>query len=178
MTLRVPSWAEDARLIVRPADGSTTEQAAAPGVVHVRRAFRDGDVVELHLPVEPRFTAADPRIDAVRGCLAVERGPEVLCLESVDLDAATAGAIPDVSAIELDPATPPQDVDGAVTVHLRPLSTSPHPWPYTAPAANTSATAERHSVAVPLVPYHDWAERGGSTMRVWLPVGTTEPPDH
>jgi uncharacterized protein len=22
---------------------------------------------------------------------------------------------------------------------------------------------------VPLVPYHDWAERGPSTMRVWLP---------
>jgi uncharacterized protein len=23
---------------------------------------------------------------------------------------------------------------------------------------------------VPLVPYHDWAERGPSTMRVWLPI--------
>jgi hypothetical protein len=25
-------------------------------------------------------------------------------------------------------------------------------------------------VEVPLVPYHDWANRGPSTMRVWLPV--------
>ena len=25
------------------------------------------------------------------------------------------------------------------------------------------------AVEVPLIPYHDWAERGPSTMRVWLP---------
>ncbi|MFC4499609.1 MULTISPECIES: hypothetical protein [Streptomyces] len=36
-----------------------------------------GDQVVL----EPRFTAADPRVDAVRGCVAIERGPLVYCLE-------------------------------------------------------------------------------------------------
>ena len=76
----------------------------------VRRAFRAGDVVELHLPVAPRFTAADPRIDAVRGCLAVERGPEVLCLESVDLAAASGGRVDDIAAVRLDPAVAPRDV--------------------------------------------------------------------
>ena len=54
------------------------------GYVRLTEAFQPGDVVELALPMEPRFTVADPRIDAVRGCVAVERGPEVLCLESVD----------------------------------------------------------------------------------------------
>src|SRR5690606_30767305 len=71
LSLRVPAWADGARLVV---DGAA--EPAAPGTVRVRRAFRAGDVVELHLPVAPRFTAPDPRIDAVRGCLAVERGPE------------------------------------------------------------------------------------------------------
>jgi DUF1680 family protein len=27
-------------------------------------------------------------------------------------------------------------------------------------------------VDVPLIPYHDWANRGPSTMRVWLPATT------
>jgi uncharacterized protein len=32
-----------------------------------------------------RMTVADPRVDAVRGCVAVGRGPLVYCLEEADL---------------------------------------------------------------------------------------------
>jgi glycosyl hydrolase family 127 (putative beta-L-arabinofuranosidase) len=56
-----------------------------PGTARLRRRFSPGDMVVLDLPVRPRITVPDPRIDAVRGCVAVERGPIVLCAESVDL---------------------------------------------------------------------------------------------
>jgi uncharacterized protein len=160
LTLRVPAWADGARLVVEG-----VEEPAAPGTVRVRRAFRTGDVVELHLPVAPRFTAADPRIDAVRGCLAVERGPEVLCLESVDL--AAAGRIDDIAAVRVDPTVAPRDVDGAVVVRLRRAPATSRPWPYAVPGPGPAEDGEE--LDVPLVPYHDWAERGPSTMRVWLP---------
>lgn len=161
LSLRVPAWAGGARLVV---DGA--EEPVAPGTVEVRRAFRAGDVVELHLPVTPRFTAADPRIDAVRGCLAVERGPEVLCLESVDLAATSAGRFDDIAGVRIDPAVPPREVDGAVVVRLRRSSGPAHPWPYGGPDAGE----EGEVLDVPLVAYHEWAQRGPSTMRVWLPV--------
>jgi DUF1680 family protein len=166
LTLRVPAWAGGARLSVRPVDGPPSEQDVEPGAAAVRRAFRAGDVVELHLPVAPRFTAPDPRIDAVRGCLAVERGPEVLCLESVDLAAASGGRLDDTTAVRVDPAVAPREVDGAVMVRLQAVAAADAPWPYGAPTAD--GTADRFDV--PLVPYHDWAERGPSTMRVWLPT--------
>jgi uncharacterized protein len=166
LSLRVPAWADGARLVVPGA-----EEAAVPGTVRVRRAFRAGDVVELHLPVTPRFTAADPRIDAVRGCLAVERGPEVLCLESVDLAAASGGRVDDIAAVRLDPAVAPRAVDGAVVVRLRCAKTTTGPWPYAAPG--TGAADDGEELEVPLVAYHDWAERGPSTMRVWLPVAAS-----
>jgi uncharacterized protein len=163
LSLRVPAWADGARLVV---DGAG--QPAEPGTVQVRRAFRAGDMVELHLPVTPRFTAADPRIDAVRGCLAVERGPEVLCLESVDLAAASGGRVDDIAGVRLDPAAAPRDVDGTVVVRLRRSAQHSRPWPYGGPAEDGADHGEVFDV--PLVPYHDWAERGPSTMRVWLPV--------
>jgi uncharacterized protein len=166
LTLRVPAWAAGARLVVAAAGADPVEEAVAPGAVPVRRAFRDGDVVELRLPVAPRFTAADPRIDAVRGCLAVERGPEVLCLESVDLAAATGGRITDVADVAVDAAVAPRQVDGAVVVRLRAAPASDGAWPYGAPAAADVG----EGVDVPLVAYHDWATRGPSTMRVWVPV--------
>jgi DUF1680 family protein len=162
LSLRVPAWADGARLVV---DGAA--EPAAPGTVRVRRAFRAGDVVELHLPVAPRFTAPDPRIDAVRGCLAVERGPEVLCLESVDRAAASGGAVDDVGDVRLDPGIAPREQDGRVVVRVRRSAPPDRAWPYGAPAPDPATDA---AFDVPLVPYHDWAERGPSTMRVWLPV--------
>ena len=167
LSLRVPVWARGARLVVRPSGKEPSEQPAEPGTVHVQRAFRDGDVVELHLPVEPRFTSADPRIDAVRGCLAVERGPEVLCLESVDLSAATDGRVDDIGSVRIDPAVPPREVGDKVVVALQHETTATQAWPYGAP--ERLSTDGEEPIDVPLVPYHEWAERGPSTMRVWLP---------
>ena len=53
----------------------------AGGYAEVRRRWRDGTQVVLLLDVSPRLTVPNPRIDAVRGCLAIERGPVVYCLE-------------------------------------------------------------------------------------------------
>ena len=137
LTLRVPSWAAGARLRVGGAESS-----ASPGTLLVRRAFERGDVVELDLPVAPRVTEPDPRVDAVRGCVVVERGPEVFALESLDFGADVVDAVL---------VGEPVDKDGRVLVPVRDRS--------------TGSLAE-----VPLVAYHDWAHRGPSTMRVWLPT--------
>ena len=39
-----------------------------------------------------------------------------------------------------------------------------------APATAESGSAESGAVEVALTPYHDWANRGPSTMRVWIPT--------
>jgi DUF1680 family protein len=154
LSLRVPAWASGASLAVVPADGSAAAPArvlAEPGVARVERAFAAGDEVVLELPVAPRFTRPDSRVDAVRGCLVVERGPEVFALESVDL-AGTALAASDFADLRVDAAAEPRDAaDDAVIV--------------TVADERTGARAE-----VPFVRYHDWAERGPSRMRVWVPV--------
>ena len=48
------------------------------------RTWAAGDELLLDLPLEVRFTYADPRVDAARGSVALERGPLVYCLEAVD----------------------------------------------------------------------------------------------
>lgn len=141
LTLRVPSWASGAVLRVT-ADGGSSERSVAPGPVAVERAFHADDVVELLLPLVARVSAPHPMIDAVRGCVVVERGPEVWALESVDFGSDVAEAVV---------AGDPVDVDGRVSLPLRRRSSG-------------------EVSAVPLVPYHDWAQRGPSTMRVWVPT--------
>ncbi|HUM71360.1 MAG TPA: glycoside hydrolase family 127 protein, partial [Chloroflexota bacterium] len=54
------------------------------GYLTVSRSWQVGDVVTLHLYMEPVFIAAHHRIDALRGCVALQRGPLVYCFESHD----------------------------------------------------------------------------------------------
>ena len=49
-----------------------------------RSVARKGDQVLLELDLAARLTAAHPRVDAVRGCVAIERGPLVYALEKVE----------------------------------------------------------------------------------------------
>ncbi|MEU4234657.1 beta-L-arabinofuranosidase domain-containing protein [Nonomuraea sp. NPDC026600] len=54
-----------------------------PGYAVVEGDWRPGDEIRLELPMAPRWTFPDRRVDAVRGSVAVERGPLVYCAESV-----------------------------------------------------------------------------------------------
>jgi DUF1680 family protein len=157
LTLRVPAWAAGAT--VTDGDG---ERPAAPGHATVTRTFAAGDAVTLHLPVTARWTHPDPRVDAVRGQVAVERGPVVLALESTDLGAG-------VNHVRVRTDQPPVEQDGAVLVPAVTLDLDEPAWPYVPDAGGVvRGTTDRG--LVPLVPYATWANRGPSTMRVWMPV--------
>ena len=56
--------------------------------------------------------------------------------------------------------------DGRVWLPVVRLPLDDAPWPYGAPAP----AGDAEPVEVPLVPYHEWAQRGPSTMRVWIPT--------
>jgi DUF1680 family protein len=157
MRLRVPSWADGANWQVP--DGV----AASPsdGWLEVRGEFAAGDVVTLSLPMDPRIARPDPRIDAVRGQIAVERGPLVLALESADvpgeLDAAEV-------AIDADAGLEPTAHGAKVT--LVAVGDWAVGWPYGA-----THDAEPTSLGeAELIPYYQWANRGPSTMRVFIPL--------
>ena len=155
LSLRIPAWAGGAKASV---NGEAV--TISPDRVDVTRRFAEGDVVELVLPMAPRWTRPDHRIDDLRGTVAVERGPLVLCAESVDLPSGT-----DLLDVEVDPSHALEfDGDGAA-VQLGSRAEVENAWPYrTRPESDEAALALAR-----LIPYHRWAERGPSTMRVWLP---------
>ena len=157
LRVRVPEWATAAWLSDR-GEG----RRVGPGMAVVERTFAVGDTIELELPMGPRWIAPDPRIDAIRGSAAVERGPLVLCVESVDLPDGV-----DVDAVRIDPDADLREADGVVSAGGRIVGFEDRPWPYPEPSGSA---AHGDEVPLPLVPYHDWAKRGPSTMRVWVPT--------
>jgi uncharacterized protein len=163
LSLRVPAWCAGARV-----DGAPV----APG--YARMTPSSGDRVLLELPMPPRLTAPHPRIDAVRGCLAIERGPLVCCVEAADAPAGVS-----IDDVLLEPGAPLEDaprpelLGGIVAVSAtgrhRKATGFEAAWPY-GPADGDNGRADGPPVSLLAVPYALWGNRGEGAMRVWTPV--------
>ncbi|HEY0716448.1 MAG TPA: beta-L-arabinofuranosidase domain-containing protein, partial [Streptosporangiaceae bacterium] len=153
LALRVPAWTGTPRLRV---NGELTDPGPARrGYLTVTRVWQPGDVLAWTFDLTPRWVYPHPRIDSVRGCVAVERGPLVYCFEQVDqaheLDdlalaagtglAERAATLPEIGRTVL------------VEADAKPMAV--------AGAGTQRATA---------VPYFQWDNRDGRPMRVWLPA--------
>jgi len=138
ISLRVPSWAGEAVLTDRG-----HRRPVPPGYATVHGEWSAGDEIRLTLPMTPRWTHPDPRVDAIRGCVAAERGPLVYCLESTDNATDLTDVRADASNGLTDAGTSP-DLADAITLAADGLT---------------------------FIPYHTWGNRGLATMRVWVPEG-------
>jgi DUF1680 family protein len=154
LRLRVPAWARGRAVL------SETPTTRTPRFAEIRRVFRAGETVTIAFPDEARATYPDPRIDAARGTFAVERGPLVLALESPDLPAGWS-----VNEISADPRSIAAE-DGGTAIDVYRHAFAEEEWPYQAEPGG--GAGER--VRARLIPYHQWANRGPSTMRAWLPL--------
>lgn len=116
----------------------------------------------IMLPLAVRASRPDPRIDAVRGCVAFERGPVVLALESLDIPDGWDINLVETTGRVFETADGPQ-------VEIAQVSVPAAPWPYATP--DELPKPETHLVS--LVNYHEWGERGPAAMRIFIPLATS-----
>ena len=160
LRLRVPAWARGSAVL------SESPTTRAPEYIEIRRIFRPGESINVTFPGAPRATYPDARVDAVRGTFAVERGPLVLALESADLPPGWT-----VNEITADPGSIGISEE-SVTIDVYRHPPASAGWPYQAEPDGQ----EGERVRARLIPYHQWANRGPGTMRVWLPIRSLNRP--
>jgi len=158
LTLRVPAWCEGASVQV---NGEPVDAAVQAGKILLSRTWTEGDEVVLSLPMPARFSWPDPRIDAVRGQVAVERGPLVHCLESADFGADVESAVIDIEAGL-------RVAGDEVLATLARRTVDEKAWAYASRPTEGAQVSEPHRVR--LQPYREWGNRGAGTMRVFLPT--------
>jgi hypothetical protein len=173
LALRIPAWSAAAGSVTVDVNGSPERVPVPPGrYLRLRRAWQTGDELRLHLDMTPRLTYPDRRVDAVRGCVAIERGPLVYCFEQADqparLDdlAVLAGA----ALTEREVTLPGVGRTIAITVPARQFPPAPEraAWsdePDPGPGARV--------VTAVAIPYFQWDNRGPGAMRVWMPATAT-----
>jgi DUF1680 family protein len=121
------------------------------------------------MPLRVRLLQAHPLVEELRNEVAVQRGPIVNCLESIDLEKGTALAQVQVSrAIELKARFEPKLLGGVTVFKGKGVVSGEPAWGdelyrELRPAADRSASLR-------MIPYYAWGNRGPSEMTVWLPL--------
>ncbi|MDB6095364.1 MAG: hypothetical protein JWM32_2926 [Verrucomicrobia bacterium] len=162
LRVRIPGWASGHPV---PSDLYAFESAVTPGwtlrvdgkavtptlengYAVISREWRAGDTVELDLPMPVQRVVADARVGAARGCVALERGPVLYCVEGVDSTVAP-GSVTLSAKARITPVAHRDRLGGVTTLEVE-----------------DGATARFTAI-----PYYAWNNRGLSPMAVWLKVG-------
>lgn len=171
LEFRVPDWAGHAELAVNglPAASRTDDR----GYVRVSRVWVPGDTITYTIPVEARLTVAHPAVDAVRGAVAIERGPVVYAFESVDQQAGV-----DLNHVELlRDAELVEEIreeflgQPAVLVSARGRARRDADWEGTGwKRLEDAPPSDGDEVELRAIPYALWANRGPSVMRIFVPL--------
>jgi uncharacterized protein len=171
LSLRIPAWCADAEARI---EGTRVPEACEPGTyLRLRRRWAAGSSVVLDLRMPVRWTVAYERVDAVRGCVAVERGPLVYCLEQADQPADVL--VDDAQLVdgECRAAWNPDLLGGVTVIQLTGRRTTENRMSlYQAKTADVGQPGDLTRLTA--IPYFAWANRGPDPMRVWIPLG---PPD-
>jgi len=147
------------------------EKNKKKGYVRVRRSWRDGDTVQLHLDMPVKMMAAHPRVSTNSGRVALQRGPIVYCVEEVDntkdLDAIVLPAEP-VFHAQHDKKL----LGGVTMLTCSATRMDLARWKgalYAPRGRDSSANAGSGTrVTLKAIPYYAWSNRKPGEMIVWL----------
>lgn len=110
------------------------------GYISLNKSWKDGDIVELVLPMDTKKVIPNENIKDIAGKVAIERGPIVYCAEQVDNPEGVLNKFINFKA-EFTPKFDETLLQGIVKLE---------------------------SDSLTLIPYYAWSHRGLGEMEVWF----------
>jgi DUF1680 family protein len=139
-------------------------RTGADGYLRFGHTAGTQDGVDVVFELAAEVLEPNPRIDAVRGCVALKRGPFVYCVEGVDH--ADAGPLEDLRLEQGAEISETSSTLPTVDIALTAKGSLETPeGPLYGAAHNTARPFQ-----VTAIPYFAWGNRGQSSMRVWIPT--------
>lgn len=167
LMLRIPGWAANAKLKVNGKELAGKPKAGS--YYEINRTWAKGDVVELDLPMAAQLLEANPFVEETRNQVAVQRGPIIYCLESVDLPKGVGIAEVEIpSNIKLEARFDKNLLSGVMVLEGEAERVPRKDWSNQLYSPIAFKTPQK--LPVRLIPYYSWSNRGKTDMTVWLPV--------
>jgi DUF1680 family protein len=164
LALRIPNWCRDFGLEI---NGAAYDAKLTNGYAMISREWASGDEVTLRLAMPIERIAAHPHVRQDAGCIALQRGPIVYCLEEADNGAQLANiALPRDARLTANFET---SMFGGVTVISGDaVRSEPQNWPGGLYLPQSKLELARSPQVIKAIPYSFWANRDPGEMRVWI----------
>ncbi|WP_276484231.1 aceric acid hydrolase [Paraflavitalea pollutisoli] len=161
--LRIPGWCKQFKLTANGVAVHTVEN----GYAVITRTWKGkGDVVVLDMDMPATLLETHHLVEETRNQVAVKRGPLVYCLESADLAGANVFDVTLPVNIALKPVA--KEVAGGKLMALQ--GQAQLLMRNNANSLYQEVSTRTKPVAVTLIPYYAWANRGQTDMTVWMPL--------
>ncbi|MGC9943858.1 MAG: glycoside hydrolase family 127 protein [Verrucomicrobiota bacterium] len=173
MAVRIPGWARNEVMpgdLYKFSDGATNQPVTLKvngrqvaiklnkGYAILTRTWRNGDVIDLNLPMPVRRIVANENVKADIGLVALERGPIVFCAEWPDNPGGKVRNLMLPDDQSLTATFEPLLLNGVETVEGRAFSVS----------RDANGSLVKTGQDFKAIPYFAWANRGKGEMTVWL----------
>ena len=137
-------------------NGKKVRATVKDGFISIRRNWKAGDRVVLHLPTPLRYTRAIEKVEANHDRICLTRGPLVYCAEAVDnqfpVRQACIENLPETCTVKTAQDGLMKGID-FVSV----------------PGGAVQNSGFMENAELKLLPYYAWNNRGDSAMIVWIP---------
>jgi uncharacterized protein len=128
------------------------------GYAIIKRAWKDGDTVELNLPMPVRRVVAKPEVAADKGRVALQRGPLMFCAEWPDNPNGQVRNLALPRDQQFTAHFEPDLLNGVEVIQGKAANCS----------TNNQVLKPGPEQAFKAIPYFAWANRGKGEMAVWL----------
>lgn len=163
LNIRIPGWCKEPKLSINGV-GIDLDSAVDKGYALINRAFKNGDRIELLLPMPVERIRANDNVPFNAGKVAVKRGPIVYCLEEKDNGNKLWNLLLNADR-DFDVRYESELLNGVVTLSAQGIRESQ-------PAGDDSlySTSEKEvtDVVLKFIPYYSWGNRGVGEMMVWV----------
>ncbi|HXD09150.1 MAG TPA: hypothetical protein VN653_03725, partial [Anaerolineales bacterium] len=171
LSLRMPGWSRNSSFKVNGQDVNSNSQK---GYMTMERLWKAGDTVEIDFAMSPFLVEANPRVDSVRGCVAIQRGPLVYCLEEHDQEQEVNLLDMKIDISEqLTGRWNGEVLGGVMMIEGTGYQQDRSHWPeqelYRPLILENQDRNSARKVKLAAIPYFAWGNRGLKSMRVWIP---------
>lgn len=140
-------------------DGSPVPLRIDKGYVTLSREWKNGDTIELNLPMPVRRVVANDEVAADRGRVAIQRGPIVYTAEWPDNPGHKVRDLMLPDDRKLTAVFEPALLSGVEVVKGSAVALS----------YDAAGNVVRRDQEFTAIPYYSWANRGKGEMLVWIP---------
>ncbi|HEV9036107.1 MAG TPA: glycoside hydrolase family 127 protein [Puia sp.] len=177
LLLRIPGWArgeaipgglyrfagEATERVMVKVNGQVVDAPMQQGYAVIDRKWKNGDSVELVLPMKPQMVEACDSVKADIGKVALQCGPLVYCAEWADNSGRTSNLIlPVKSGFSLRAGKVLAGVNMISAAGVRVV------------VGEDGLNVSTRDAPIELIPYYAWANRGKGEMTLWFPEKVKE----